>query len=202
MSRDVRDHAAGAGPIDSRLSQGLAKLAMALHHEKRAVSLRHGLSVTQAQIVVSAASEPSRLGDLAHRLGLGVATVSESVSAAEEKGLVVRVPDSVDARAVVVEATPRGREVSSRLAGWPDFMPDALELLTDEEQGLLLKMTITLIGRLQQEGRIPVARMCSTCTFFRPNVHDDDNAPHHCAFVDLAFGDHDLRIDCGDYVSV
>ena len=199
-SRDDLDVAAAAGPLDSRLSQGLAKLAMALHHEQRAVSARHGLSPTQAQIVVTVAAGSARLGDIAHRLGLGAATVSESVSAAETKGLVVRKPDPSDARAILVDATDAGRSVAAELSGWPDFMTEALDLLTDDEQGQLLATTVRLIGRLQKEGRIPVARMCTTCVHFRPNVHDDVTAPHHCAFVNVAFGDREVRVDCRDHV--
>jgi hypothetical protein len=41
--------------------------------------------------------------------------------------------------------------------------------------------------------------MCATCVFFRPDVHDDPERPHHCAFVDAPFGDRQLRLDCDDY---
>jgi len=38
-----------------------------------------------------------------------------------------------------------------------------------------------------------------TCQHFRPNVHADPAAPHHCAFVDAAFGDGAQMIDCPDH---
>lgn len=201
-ARQDADGAAAAGSLDGRLGQGLAKLSMALQHEQRAASSRFGLSPTQAQIVVTVAERPVRLGDLAGRLGLGAATVSESVSAAEAKGLVARTPDPKDARAILIEVTPEGRAVASDLARWPDFLTGALDLLNDDERGQLLTTTIKLIGRLQEEGRIPVARMCVSCVHFRPNVHADPAAPHHCAFVDSAFGDRDLRVDCLDFVAI
>jgi hypothetical protein len=56
-----------------------------------------------------------------------------------------------------------------------------------------------MIGALQQRGEIPVSRMCPTCRFFRPHVHDDPVRPHHCAFVDAPFGDAQLRIECDDH---
>lgn len=46
------------------------------------------------------------------------------------------------------------------------------------------------------------ARMCVTCTDFRPDVNDDPVRPHHCAFVDAAFGDGETRVDCADFVPV
>jgi hypothetical protein len=41
--------------------------------------------------------------------------------------------------------------------------------------------------------------MCVTCKYFRPNVHPDKRAPHHCAFIDAAFGDEALRLDCAEH---
>jgi hypothetical protein len=41
--------------------------------------------------------------------------------------------------------------------------------------------------------------MCVFCTYFRPNVHKSATAPHHCAYIDKAFGDAELRVDCPDY---
>ena len=52
---------------------------------------------------------------------------------------------------------------------------------------------------LQEARAIPVQRMCLTCRHFRPHVHDDPARPHHCAFVDAAFGDAALRLDCADH---
>jgi hypothetical protein len=49
-------------------------------------------------------------------------------------------------------------------------------------------------------GQISPSRMCVTCRYFRPRVHADPLRPHHCAFVDAAFGARDLRVDCGDHV--
>ena len=39
----------------------------------------------------------------------------------------------------------------------------------------------------------------ATCTHFRPHAHADAACPHHCTFVDAAFGDANLRLDCGDH---
>jgi hypothetical protein len=58
-----------------------------------------------------------------------------------------------------------------------------------------------MIRTLQERGRIPVARMCVSCTFFRPFRHDDRARPHHCAFVDAPFGDGELRLDCPDHAA-
>src|SRR3546814_1750116 len=73
-------------------------------------------------------------------------------------------------------------------------------MLDDGERAAFLKGLTKMIGALQTRGTIPVQRMCVSCAHFRPNVHSDAATPHHCAFVDAAFGDASLRLDCDDHV--
>lgn len=195
----VAERAFDASPVSDRLATGFAKLGLALKNELGQLSRVWGVSPTQAQILLSVANRPRRASELAEELGVGIATVSESAAAAEAKGLIVRRTDPADARAVLFEATSAGRKAAAELAGWPDFLAQAIDSLPIEDQERLLCITIRLIRRLQVEGRIPVARMCVTCVYFRPNVHSNPARPHHCAFVDAAFGDAELRIDCDDY---
>ena len=65
------------------------------------------------------------------------------------------------------------------------------------EQALLLLLDV--IGRLQSAGAISVARICTTCRYFRPEAHDDPAAPHHCALLDAPLRRTQLRVDCGDH---
>ncbi len=77
---------------------------------------------------------------------------------------------------------------------------EAVDELSAAEQGALLRALTKMIRKLQLKGRIPVSRMCATCTYFRPNVYREPAAPHHCGFVDAPFGDAALRIECPDHV--
>src|SRR3546814_1625669 len=87
---------------------------------------------------------------------------------------------------------------SDLVAVWPDALLGAVEMLDDGERAAFLKGLTKMIGALQTRGTIPVQRMCVSCAHFRPNVHSDAATPHHCAFVDAAFGDASLRLDCED----
>jgi hypothetical protein len=75
-----------------------------------------------------------------------------------------------------------------------------VEGLDSEEQAALLRILVKMIRVLQDQGAIPVARMCASCRFFRPHAHPDPDRPHHCAFVDAPFGDRELRLECPDHV--
>ena len=68
-----------------------------------------------------------------------------------------------------------------------------------EEKGYLLDALLRLIAELQAAGLITVARMCRSCVFFDPDVHDDPQAPHHCRLLDQPLKLTELRVDCPDY---
>ncbi|MGH8510685.1 MAG: hypothetical protein ACREU8_04680, partial [Gammaproteobacteria bacterium] len=51
-----------------------------------------------------------------------------------------------------------------------------------------IKQQAMQIPFLQERGEVPISRMCVTCQHFRPGVYDDPDTPHHCAFVNAAFG--------------
>jgi Mn-dependent DtxR family transcriptional regulator len=139
---------------------------------------------------------------VARELGVGLPTVSEALSPLVAKGLVRKGRSSADGRSVMLALTAEGRAEAERLAGWPDFLLEGVAALSAEEQAVLLRAVVKLVRSLQEQGRIPVARMCPTCRFFRPNAHPDDpERPHHCAFVDAPFGERSIRIDCPDHAA-
>ena len=140
-----------------------------------------------------------RLRALAEQLGVTAATTSDSVTALHRKGLVAKKPSVGDGRGVVVVLTPTGSREAAASASWPDFLLEAVGELSIAEQATFLRALVAMIRALQEKGRIPVARMCVSCRFFRPFQHDNSARPHHCAFVDAPFGDGELRLDCPDH---
>ena len=181
------------------VSTGLAKIGLALRHHAWQEG-RHGrLTPTQAQaLAVLRGRDGARVTDLATELAVSQPTASDAVAALVRKGLVERV-EAADRRSRPLRLTARGRREADRIAEWPDLLLTAVAALEPDEQAALLRGLSTMIRVLQEEGRIPVARMCVTCRFFRPSVHDDPVRPHHCAFVDAPFGDRALRLDCADF---
>jgi DNA-binding MarR family transcriptional regulator len=181
---------------------GLAKIGLALRNESWRRRGETGLTPTQAELLVllrTADPLGVRLAELADGLGVTHATASESLRALHEKRLVRKARHPRDGRAIAVTLTERGRREAERETTWPDLFLAAAGSLTPEEQAVFLRGVVAMIRSLQEQGRIPVARMCATCRFFRPHVHGSAERPHHCAFVDAAFGDRELRLDCADY---
>lgn len=179
---------------------GLAKLGLALRHEAWAAAGPRGLSPTQSQVLaVLARGHGPRLGALAEELGVTDATASDSVAALVAKGLVRKTRSAADGRALRLELTAAGRREAQRASQWPDALLAAAAELDPDEQGLFLRLVTKLIRRLQLEGRIPPARMCASCRFFRPHAYPGSAQPHHCAFVDAPFGERELRLECAEH---
>jgi DNA-binding MarR family transcriptional regulator len=112
-----------------RMAEGIVRLSMELQRRKEGAS-PHELTTTQALALRVAVTEgPQRMGALASMLGVTVATASRTVDALVAADLVRRETDRVDARAVRVMATARGRrEFRARR----DRFVRALERLSDD----------------------------------------------------------------------
>lgn len=179
---------------------GLAKIGLALRHHAWEERERTGLTPTQAQIVALLSSRGAlRVGEVAKLLAVSQPTASDALAALVAKGLVDRRPAAGDGRVQLAELTAAGVDAARSSAEWPDALLAAVDALEPGDQAAFLRGLSSMILELQRRGRIPVQRMCATCRFFRPNVHDDPVRPHHCAFVDAAFGDRELRLDCHDH---
>ncbi len=185
--------------ISTQLAAGLAKIGLVLRHHSWEKAGRRGLNPTQAQILAVLRERACGLSEVAQRLGVTRATASDSVSALETKGLLVKRGSKDDARRVVLTLTPKGRRESKAGAVWPDALLSAAGALTPEEQGVFTRALMKLVRSLQERGEISVARMCSSCRYFTPFMHDSAENPHHCGYVDAPFGDRELRLDCDEH---
>ncbi len=186
--------------IGQRIAQGLARIGIAQRQQAWAAGSERNLTPTQAQMLSQLASAgPLRLKELAAQLAITPATASDSVRVLVEKKLVSKKAAATDRRAVELGLTAAGRREAKRVAQWPDFLVQAIDVLSMEDRAAFLRGLVKMIATLQERGEIPVTRMCSSCKFFRPHVYRDVNQPHHCDFVDAPFGDGGLQTDCPDH---
>ena len=195
------DHADAPDPVPTRLREGLERIALVLRADLWVAAGTSGLNPTQAQVLALLAGRPAGLRptEIAVHLAVSPPSVADTLSALERKGLVRPTPDPADARAVIARLTEEGRDVGGTIAGAASHVTSALAQLPPADQATLLMTQIRLIRALQLAGAVPVQRMCVSCRHFRPYAHSDAARPHHCTFVDAAFGQQDLRIDCRDH---
>jgi DNA-binding MarR family transcriptional regulator len=190
-------------PLSHRLASALSKVSVSLKRRLWRDASSRRISPLQSQILAFLRQRPTHgatVSDITRMLGVTMPTASDVIAVLTRRGLLRKFRTEGDGRVFTVMLTARGRRRAEQVMGWPDFLLWAAELLPVEEQESLLRTLVKLIKSIQERGEIPVARMCVTCTHFRPHAHDDRERPHHCALVDAPFGDRLLRIDCQEQV--
>lgn len=182
-----------------QITTAIQRLAAFWRASQWQVTKGKGLNPTQSDVLAKVAARPERAANLAEQLGITPSSLSDTISALEDKGLVERKLDPEDGRARQILATTKGQKLAARLPDAPEPLQAAIACLSESEQGALLRSLTLIIRYLQRAHAVPVQRMCVSCRHFRPHVYDDPTRPHHCAFVDAAFGDAGLQMDCKDH---
>lgn len=185
-----------------KLVAGLVRVAVMAPTD--APEPEHGLPPAHRQVMLllSRRDREFRLSDLAAELGSTVAATMAIVSPLVADGLVeMRPAPSYAAHDMRVAATERGLATTPAPANWADALLGEVDRLDEGTQVRLLRLVTTRISTMQQEGRIPVTRMCLSCRFFDGYRHPGTDAPHHCWFVDAPFGYRELRLHCPDHIT-
>jgi DNA-binding MarR family transcriptional regulator len=186
------------GPIEPRLADGLARLAVVARQLDWRAAAAAGLSPTQADILRFIAGRPqgARLTAVAAHAGVRKATASDAVAALERKALVRKHADAADGRAVALRATAVGRRTAQ---AWPASFATVVEGLDSPQQEALFGLVVEMIRDLQQRGLIAPLRTCVSCRHFRRNVAPDTVAPHFCNLVRAPMAQRHLRVDCAEH---
>lgn len=187
-------------PIDNRISEGLSRIAIAMRSDEWSKAERAGLKPTQLAILdFLAGRDGARVKEIAAHLGVSQPTATDSIAALERKGFVIKASVADDKRATVIRITREGQAALGSVSPIETAAMEAARSLSpDEQEGMLLSL-VKMIRHLQEMDAIPIQRMCASCRYFRPNQHSGAARPHHCNFVNAAFGRDELRIDCRDH---
>lgn len=186
-------------PVSTRVAAGLSKIGLVLRSRSWKGAGAVGITPTQGHALALLREAPDglRLAALSKLLGVSPPTASEAVGSLVVKRLVTKEPGQ-DKRSLTLKVTSEGEALAGRTAEWPEFLGRAIETLDLQEQAAFLTSLVKVIRSMQECGDIPVQRMCVTCRYFRPNLHEDPANPHHCAYVDAPFGDRHLRLNCAE----
>jgi len=98
-------------PVD-----GLAQLSFAIHEILERLAGEHDISIVQARLLGVLRDREPTMNELAQLLGLEKSSVTGLIDRAERRGLVERIPSSIDGRAVLVRLTDAGRSLVSEVA--------------------------------------------------------------------------------------
>jgi len=189
-------------PLTRRLRDGLDRICAVMRADQWTIAGTAWLNPTQLHaltFIAGRAEKGLRVGAVAAQLGVTQPTATDSIAALVRKGLLTKKADPEDPRAVSVQITPSGRDVVRGVGLVITATERALDTLPQEEQTELLRLIVKTIRALQIAGAIAPQRLCVTCKYFRAHAHENPSAPHHCDYVDAAFGVEALRLDCAEH---
>jgi DNA-binding MarR family transcriptional regulator len=119
-------------------------------------SREYYLTPQQGQLLCVLMTQPYGMGELGSLLNLAKSSLTGMIDRTERNGLVQRVTDSHDARAVRVELTSKGRELAE------DFYTETCRRIDQLAAGLDLgerQALATLLGRVVLDNKVPVVFM-------------------------------------------
>ncbi|WP_276479969.1 MarR family winged helix-turn-helix transcriptional regulator [Paraflavitalea pollutisoli] len=186
--------------LDSKIIASLGKLGEVFRVLYQSSAQHHGLSATQLQLLHYIHYHP----DPAHRRGAFMsrefnvtkATVSDSIKALEQKGLVQKITDERDTRSFILSLTPPGETLAIATAGITRPFETTVGLLPLEQKEILTHTLFELIHRLNQAGVITTQRMCLNCRHYSGDHRQD----HYCNLVQQPLLAFDLRLECPEFV--
>ena len=178
---------------------GLEQLASLVRAQSWRMDRSPSLPPTQTAVIRMLGGAPERLKarQIAERLGISPASLSDSLKALEAKGWIARETDPDDRRASLVHLSAQGRDIAKQLHDPDQGMGRLLQDLDEADVGALLRVTQLLVMQAQQQGLATGLRTCLGCRFFRPYGGNEEK-PHFCDFIHQAFGDAELRTDCAE----
>lgn len=106
-----------------------------------------GLTFSQGRVLrmIGRAEQPLRIGDIATKLEIVPRSATGMVDSLESAGLAVRRPDPVDRRSVLVQLTPKGRDLLDHMTQARRASAEALfGRLTREQRSQLLGLLAVL----------------------------------------------------------
>ena len=187
---------------DERIAASLERLAYVLGVLERDATRAHTLSTMQVRLLAylhTLSDALCRVSQVARDFALTQATVSESVSALETRGLVSRSPLPEDRRVHVLQLTDRGRALAERLPTGTLIMRPHLQAFSTDEKEQLAGLLTKLIRELHEGGVITISRMCVTCGFYREDGTPGGVRQRYCTLLEQTLAPDELRVDCPEY---
>ena len=171
----------------------------------RAQSWRSGdgspsLPPAQSAVLRMLADTPEglRASHIAERLGVSPASVSDTLATLEARRWIRRTPDPEDRRAARIRLSAQGRRMAQALRDPLLGLGSFVGTLDEHDLGALLRVSQLLVAEAQRQGLVTGMRTCLGCRHFQPFSTGNAGKPHFCAFIEQAFGDAELRMDCAE----
>ncbi len=147
----------------------LRRIVRAIDMHSKKLAQHHGVTGPQILILKRLSEAPElAVGELAKRVSLSQATVTDILDRLERRGLVMRVRSTSDKRRVLVRATPEGERL---LENSPPLLQESfverLRELPDWEQTLILSC-LQRVSTMLEVDRLDAAPILSSGSLVEP----------------------------------
>jgi DNA-binding MarR family transcriptional regulator len=185
--------------IESKIIAALERVSQAFRVLLWEESKEHALSPIQVQVLIFVLfqnQEKCRVSYLADEFNMTRATMSDTVKALANKGLITKSYDPVDHRSYTIHLTETGKVLAEKTSVFTHQIIAPVEKLhADEKENLLLSL-ISIIHNLNKSGIITIQRMCFTCVHY---LNNDAGKTHFCKLLNIKLEPKELRVDCPEH---
>ncbi|HRO46247.1 MarR family winged helix-turn-helix transcriptional regulator [Agriterribacter sp.] len=185
--------------MESRIVASLEKISQAFRVLLWQESREFSLSPIQVQVLIFLlhhSEEKRKVSYLAGEFNMTKATISDTVKALDQKGLIAKAYEPEDTRSYIIHLTERGREIATETSLFTREIHAPIDKLhADDKENLLLSL-LNIIRHLNKAGIITIPRMCMTCTYYESS---GNGQKHFCKLLNQNLHVTDLRIDCPEH---
>lgn len=180
--------------LDARITFALERISLVFKSMQLEQAKKTNLSPIQLQILVFLlyhSPEMHRVSYLAQEFNLTKATISDSVKALIQKGLIKKVADPSDSRSFSLNLTSKGKAQAQDAAQMANPMTKVIGKYTRDQKEIFYGILFNTIKDLQANGLIPMQRMCFSCANYQ-----DIDGEHYCKLLKKPLENSTLRLDC------
>lgn len=200
MDRSDFDPAHQSHSTESKIIASLERISQAFRVLLWNESKEFALSPIQVQVLIFLlhhSEEKRKVSYLAAEFNMTKATISDTVKALDQKGLITKEYEQHDTRSYVIHLSEEGERIAGQTSLFTRELQVPIERLdADDKENLLLSL-IGVIRHLNKAGIITIQRMCFTCAHYRP---DHNGATHFCRLLNQPLDGADLRVDCPEHL--
>ncbi len=184
---------------DSRIIAALERISQAFRVLLWNESKEFSLSPIQVQVLIfllNHSEEKRKVSYLADEFNMTKATISDTIKALDQKGLIKKVAEQLDTRSYVIHLTKKGIDIAGKTSVFTRELQIPIDKLNPDDKENLLLSLIGVIHHLNKAGVITIQRMCVTCIHFKPA---NSKHPHFCNLLNKKLESTELRIDCPEH---
>jgi DNA-binding MarR family transcriptional regulator len=184
---------------ESRIIAALERISQAFRVLLWNESKEFALSPIQVQVLIFLlhhSEEKRKVSYLADEFNMTKATISDTIKALDQKGLINKTTERQDSRSYVIHLTKKGIDIAERTSVFTRELQIPIDKLHPDDKENLLLSLMGVIHHLNRTGVITIQRMCTTCVHYKPA---DGRQPHFCKLLNKKIENSELRIDCPEH---